>query len=94
MGKRYLARANLPARCPMMLAAFGSLHQLVTSLGDAGFYMERFSGQLTIWPPKPADGFSRRIKLLIWSSAGPAQNLAASAVYKKLRNFLDEDFRH
>jgi len=37
MGSGILPGANLPARCPMMLAALVPTPNLVTSLGDAGF---------------------------------------------------------
>jgi len=91
-GKRYTARGEFTSALPGDVGGAGSYTNLSTSLGEVGFYVERFRGNddmaaLTERRSKVAD---RLTDLLIgWSR----MELGREPGYNKLREFLHVNFR-
>ncbi len=92
-GKRYIAAGEFAETMPDEVGGAGSYTNQATSLGSAGFYVERFRGNddlvgMTEERFKAADQLT---DLLIgWSKA----ELGGEAHYSELRQFLDINFRH
>ncbi len=91
-GQRYVARGEFTNELPGDVGGAGTYANLATSLGEAGFYVERFRGNDDL------EGMSeRRIKAaerLADMMAGWSQmELGREPGYDKLRQFLDVDFR-
>jgi hypothetical protein len=91
-GQRYLARGEFAGPLPNDVGGVGSYTNLVTSLGNTGFYMERFRGNddlatKTAWRFHAADQIADLV--IGWTQT----ELGRERGYKKLRQFLDEDFR-
>jgi hypothetical protein len=92
-GGRYVARGEFTHALPDDVGGAGTYTNLTTSLGEAGFYVERFRGNddlagMTERRFKAAD---RLADLFIgWSR----MELGGEPGYGKLRQFLDVDFRH
>ena len=91
-GGRYIARGEFTNELPTDVGGAGAYTNLTTSLGEAGFYVERFRGNddlagMTEQRFKAAD---RLADLFIgWSR----MELGRERGYDKLRQFLDVDFR-
>jgi hypothetical protein len=91
-GLRYTAKGEFTRALPGDIGGAGSYTNLTTSLGGAGFYVERFRGNDDL-----AAMIERRFKAadqltemaLGWSR----MELGKEAGYDKLRQFLDVDFR-
>ena len=91
-GLRYVATGDFAGSMPTDVGGVGSYTNFTTSLGDAGFYMERFRGTNDL-----AGQAARRIQaadqiddlLIGWSK----MQFGHERGYKNLRKFLDEDFR-
>src|SRR5882724_10081227 len=92
-GERHFAAGEFAGEMPDEVGGAGSYTNQDTSLGSAGFYLERFRGNddlvgMTEERFKAADQLT---DLLIgWSKA----ELGGEAHYPELRRFLDVDFRH
>ena len=91
-GGRYVARGEFTTEMPDDVGGSGAYTNLTTSLGEAGFYVERFRGNddlagMTERRFKAAD---RLADLFVgWSQ----MELGREPGYDKLRQFLDVDFR-
>jgi len=86
-GQRYLARGEFAGPLPNDVGGVGSYTNLVTSLGDAGFYMERFRGNddLVARTTRQFAAADKITDLIIgWTRA----EFGRERGYKKLRNFL------
>ncbi len=92
-GGRYVARGEFTNELPADVGGAGAYTNLTTSLGEAGFYVERFRGNddlagMTQQRFKAADQLA---DLFVgWSR----MELGRQPGYGKLRQFLDVDFRH
>jgi hypothetical protein len=92
-GEGHSAAGEFGTAMPVDVGGAGSYTNLATSLGSAGFYLERFRGNddlvsMTEERFKAADQLT---SLLIgWSKA----ELGGEAHYPELRQFLDVNFRH
>src|SRR5882724_10011019 len=92
-GKQYVAKGEYGEAMPTDIGGAGSYTNQDTSLGSAGFYVERFRGNDDLVGMmeerfKAADQLTDL--LLGWSKA----ELGGEASYPELRRFLDVDFRH
>jgi hypothetical protein len=91
-GGRYIARSEFTDALPADVGGAGAYTNLTTSLGAAGFYVERFRGTDDL-----AGMFERRFKaadraadlMVGWSR----MELGRERGYDKLQQFLDVDFR-
>ena len=91
-GRRYIARGEFAGQLPRDVGGAGSYTNLATSLGDAGFYVERFRGNddLAGQTEKRFQAADQMTDLVIgWTRT----QFGREHGYKKLRRFLDEDFR-
>jgi hypothetical protein len=91
-GKWHKARGEFTNSLPEDIGGAGSYTNLDTSLGSAGFYVERFRGNddldgMTERSYRAADQLADL--MLGWSKA----ELGAQPGYDQLRQFLDVDFR-
>jgi len=91
-GRRYLARGVFTNELPDDVGGAGAYTHLTTSLGEAGFYVERFRGNddlagMTERRFKAADRLADQ--LVGWSR----MELGRKPGYDKLHRFLDVDFR-
>ena len=92
-GQRYIARGEFTGQLPKDVGGAGSYTNLATSLGDAGFYVERFRGNDDLVTPteKRFHAADQITDLVIgWTRT----EFGRERGYKKLRKFLDEDFRN
>lgn len=92
-GQRCVATGDFDGTLPNDIGGFGSFTNFPSNLGDAGFYMERFRGN---------DDFAAQIDqqfqaadqiadlVIGWSKT----EFRHEPGYKKLRQFLDKDFRN
>ena len=93
VGNRYTVRGEFTNELPHDVGGVGVFTNLTTSLGSAGFYIERFRGNddlagMTERRFKAADQFADIY--VGWSQ----MELGREPGYDKLRKFLDVDFRH
>jgi hypothetical protein len=91
-GQRYIARGEFNGALPGDVGGAGSCTNFVTSLGEAGIYLERFRGQddlaaLTAKRLRAADQLDDLI--IGWTRT----EFGRERGYKKLQIFLDRDFR-
>ncbi len=91
-GERHIARGVFTNELPQDVGGAGAYTNLVTSLGTAGFYVERFRGNddlagMTEQRFRAADRLADLF--LGWSQ----MELGREPGYDKLRRFLDMDFR-
>jgi hypothetical protein len=91
-GQRYLAQGEFAGPLPNDVGGVGSYTNLVTSLGDAGFYMERFRGHDDL-ATKTARRFHAADQIADLVIGWTQTELGRERGYKNLRKFLDEDFR-
>lgn len=92
-GRRYVARGKFDGAMPDDVGGSGSFTNFSTSLGGAGFYVERFRGNDDL-----AANVARRYQAadqitdlaIGWSKS----EFGHERGYKKLRQFLDRDFRN
>lgn len=91
-GERHFAKGDFSNAMPGDVGGAGSYRQLATSLGTAGFYVERFRGSDDLAARANAQlaAADQLTDLVIgWSRA----EFGREPGYKKLRRFLDGDFR-
>ena len=91
-GQRHVAKGEFSDTMPNDVGGAGTYKQLVTSLGSAGFYLERFRGNddlagRTARQMRAADQITDLAIGWAKSEFGHERN------WKKFRRFLDEDFR-
>src|SRR5882762_8386146 len=92
-GERYIATGEFGTAMPVDVGGAGSYTNQATSLGSAGFYVERFRGNddlVGMMEERFKAGDQLTDLLLGWSKA----ELGGEAHYPELRRFLDVDFRH
>ncbi|MDR3459863.1 MAG: hypothetical protein P4N60_20735 [Verrucomicrobiae bacterium] len=92
-GQRHIAKAEFSGAMPKDVGGAGAYTNYVTSLGESGFYSERFRGDddLAGRTLKQFHAADQLTDLVIgWSKT----EFGHERGYKKLRKFLDEDFRH
>jgi len=92
-GERHVVQGQFTNELPGDVGGAGAYTNLTTSLGDAGFYAERFRGHddLVAMSEQRCQAADRLADLIVgWSQMelGPAPG------YDKLRQFLEVDFRH
>lgn len=92
-GKRYVARGEFSGPLPRDVGGSGSYTNLTTSLGGAGFYLERFRGNDDL-VARTTRQFAAADKVTDLIIGWTRTEFGRERGYKKLRNFLDEDFRH
>jgi hypothetical protein len=91
-GQQHIARGEFSGPLPKDVGGAGSFKNCITSLGEAGFYLERFRGNDDLAGPteKRFHAADQIADLVIgWTKA----EFGGERGYKKLRKFLDEDFR-
>ena len=91
-GNRFVAKGEFAGPLPRDLGGCGSCSNLTTSLGMAGFYLERFRGEdnLVGRMEKQFRAADQITDLFMgWTQA----EFGRERGYKKLRHFLDADFR-
>lgn len=91
-GQRYIARGKFTGRLPKDVGGVGSYTNLVTSLGDAGFYLERFRGNdnLVASTEKRFQAADQITDLVIgWTRT----QFGRDRGYGKLHKFLDHNLR-
>jgi len=91
-GERYVARGVFTHQLPADVGGAGAYASLTNSLGEAGFYAERFRGNddLAGIPEKRSQAAEQLADLVLgWSR----MELGQEPGYDKLRQFLDVDFR-
>jgi hypothetical protein len=91
-GGRYVARGVFTNALPDDVGGSGAYTNLTTSLGEAGFYVERFRGNddLAGMSERRSKAAERLADLFVgWSR----MELGREPGYGKLRQFLDVDFR-
>jgi len=91
-GGRYIARGEFTNELPADVGGAGAYTNLTTSLGEAGFYVERFRGNdnLAAMSERHFQAADRLADLMVgWSR----MELGREAGYDKLHQFLDVDFR-
>jgi len=91
-GTNYVARGEFAGAMPKDIGGAGSFTNYVTSLGESGFYSERFRGEddLAARIERQFHAADQLTDLIIgWSKT----EFGHERGYKKLRQFLDEDFR-
>jgi hypothetical protein len=91
-GQRHIAKAEFSGAMPKDVGGAGSFTNYVTSLGESGFYLERFRGNddlagKTLKQYRAADQLADLV--IGWSKT----EFGRERGYKKLHQFLDEDFR-
>jgi hypothetical protein len=93
VGERHTAKGVFAGELPHDIGGSGHYRRLETSMGAAGFYLERFRGSAD-----PAGVLEKRYQALDqladlvigWSY----EYFGREANYQELRQFLDQDFRH
>ena len=91
-GLRHVATGEFAGALPNDVGGAGSYTNFATSLGDAGFYLERFRGNddLAAQTEKRFRAADQITDLVIgWTQS----QFGRERSYNKLRKFLDEDFR-
>ena len=92
-GERHTATGVFGTTLPPDVGGHGSFTNLVTSLGNAGYYLERFRGNADL-----ASQIRQRSEaadqLADWIVGWSQAELGREPHYPDLRRFLDQDFRH
>ena len=91
-GEKHIARAEFAGALPPDVGGAGSYKHFVSSLGSAGFYLERFRGNddLAAQATKRLAAADQLSDLVLgWSRA----EFRHEPRYQNLRRFLDGDFR-
>jgi len=91
-GQRHVASGEFSGALPNDVGGAGSCTNLVTSLGAAGFYLERFRGDDDL-AGRTEKQFRAADKLTDLAMGWTQTEFGRERGYKKLRKFLDEDFR-
>jgi len=91
-GQRHVARGNFSGALPGDVGGAGSYTNLTTSLGSAGFYLERFRGHDDL-AGRTDKQFRAADKLTDLVMGWTQSEFGRERGFKKLRKFLDEDFR-
>lgn len=92
-GKKHLARAEFAEAMPKDIGGAGSWTNLITSLGSAAIYAERFRGydDFASTTAKRLVAVDQLTDLILgWSKT----QLGREPLYENLRRFLDTNFRH
>jgi hypothetical protein len=92
-GKRYIARGEFSGPLPGDVGGAGAYTNLATSLGDAGFYLERFrvNDDLAARTARQYAAADKITDLIIgWART----EFGHERGWKNLHQFLDKDFRH
>ena len=92
-GKRYVARGEFSGPLPGDVGGAGSCTNLTTSLGEAGFYLERFRGNDDL-AARTTRQFAAADKITDLIIGWARTEFGRERGWKHLRKFLDEDFRH
>ncbi len=92
-GKEHLIQGDFAGRLPNDVGGSGSYTNIATSLGAAGFYVERFRGNDDL-QSLAADRAKAADKLTDIFIGWSQMELGHEAHYEQLRRFLDVDFRH
>lgn len=93
VGQRYVAKGDFTGLLPGDIGGAGSFANFTTDLGDAGFYGERFRGNddLAANVARRSRAADQITDLVIgWTKT----EFGRERGYKKLRKFLDTDFRN
>jgi len=91
-GKRYAVRGNFTNELPNDVGGAGVFTNVTTSLGSAGFYVERFRGNddLAGMDERRYQAADQLVDIIVgWSR----KELGREPGYDKLRKFMDVDFR-
>ena len=91
-GQQHVARGEFSGALPADVGGAGSFKTCTASLGEAGFYLERFRGNddLVGQTTRRFRAADQMTDLVIgWTKA----EFGSERGYKKLRKFLNEDFR-
>jgi hypothetical protein len=91
-GQRFVAKGEFTGALPNDVGGFGTYTNFSSSLGEAGFYTERFRGNddLAAQTEKRFRAADQITDLVIgWTR----QEFGREHGYKKLKKFLDENFR-
>ena len=91
-GERYVVRGEFTNELPPDVGGTGAYTNVTTSLGEAGFYAERFRGNddLAGMAERRSKAADQLADLIVgWSQ----MELGQQPGYDKLRQFLDADFR-
>ena len=91
-GQQHVARGEFSGALPADVGGAGSFKTCTASLGEAGFYLERFRGNddLVGQTTRRFRAANQMTDLVIgWTKA----EFGSERGYKKLRKFLNEDFR-
>ena len=91
-GKKFVAEGEFAGALPNDVGGAGAYTNFTTSLGGAGFYTERFRGDDDL-AAKTARQFRAADQLTDLVIGWSKTEFGRERDYKKLRKFLDEDFR-
>ncbi len=91
-GQRYVARADFAVAMPHDVGGAGSYTNLATSLGDAGFYLERFRGDDDL-VAKTARQYHAADQLADLVIGWTQTEFGHEPGWQNLHGFLDGDFR-
>ncbi len=91
-GQRYVAQGEFNGALPGDVGGAGSFTNLTTSLGTAGFYLERFRGNDDL-AGQTEKRFHAADQLTDLTIGWAKTEFGSERGWKKLRKFLDEDFR-
>ena len=91
-GQRHVATGEFAGALPDDVGGAGSYTNLATSLGDAGFYLERFRGHDDL-AGRTEKQFRAADQITDLAMGWTKAEFGRERGYKKLRKFLDEDFR-
>jgi len=91
-GPRYVARGEFSGALPDDVGGVGSYTNFATSLGNAGIYTERFRGNDDL-AAKTARQFRAADQLTDLCIGWTRAEFGRERGYRKLRQFLEEDFR-
>jgi len=91
-GERHVATGEFAGPLPKDGGGAGAYTNFATSLGDAGFYSERFRGNDDL-AAQTAKGFQAADQITDLVIGWTRTEFGRERGYKKLRKFLDEDFR-
>jgi hypothetical protein len=92
-GPRYVARGEFSGPLPGDVGGAGAYTNLTTSLGDAGFYVERFRGHDDL-ATRTSQQFATADKITDLVIGWARTEFGRDRGWKNLHRFLDEDVRH
>src|SRR5262249_37453555 len=92
-GERRIAKAEFAGAMPSDIGGAGSYQKFSTSLGSTSVYEERFRGNAD-WAARMEKRFNAAEQLTEHILGWSQMQFGGERGYKKLRRFLDTDFRH